>query len=371
MGVVGLERRVWSNFDWLLLTSMLLLCATGLGVLYSAGFRPDLGYSPPMKRQMYSMGIGMIGFIVCAVVNPSAWRRWTWVLFGIGCFLLAALYVNGVVAGGSRRWLEMGSLRFQPSEFTKIALILAMARIFSSESVPRNGYDLKTMVVPVLVMMVPVALILFEPDLGTALCHILIAGSMLLLAGVRWSTITKLALVAAVLAYPAWNSLQDYQKKRVISFMSPEQDPLGSGYHAIQSKIAVGSGQLFGKGVLQGTQTQLSFLPEQTTDFIFSVLAEEWGFMGSLFAFSLYGFLMLHALAIAGRCRERFSAFVVVGVALMLFWHMLVNIGMVVGVLPVVGLTLPLLSYGGSSAITVMAGLGLVAGVSMRRFLFS
>ncbi|MCB0343886.1 MAG: rod shape-determining protein RodA [Bdellovibrionales bacterium] len=368
---IRVDRRVLSNFDWLLTGAMLLLCAVGLVVLFSAGHVRETNYSPTMERQFVSMSIGLGVFVICFLLNPTFLRRWSFALYLLGCVLLAALFFKGVYAGGARRWLALGGFRFQPSEFMKLALILAMARIFSAENAPKDGYNMKTLITPVLVMGVPVALILFEPDLGTALCHLLIAGSMLLLAGVRGSTFLKLAIAGIALAYPAWSTLKDYQKQRVVSFLSPEQDPLGSGYHAIQSKIAVGSGKVFGKGFLEGTQTQLSFLPEQTTDFIFSVLAEEWGFMGSFLVISLFAFLVLHSFAIAGRCRERFSAFVVVGVAMMIFWHMVVNIGMVTGVLPVVGLTLPLLSYGGSSVITFMAGLGLVAGVSMRRFLFT
>lgn len=368
---IHLDRRVLGNFDWLLSGAVLLLCCAGLGVLMSAGHVPEKNFSPTMERQLASMGAGLAAFVAALTLNPSFLRRWAFVFYIVGCLLLAAVLGGGVVAGGARRWLSFGGFRFQPSEFMKLALILAMARVFSAEGAPKNGYDMKALIYPLAVMALPVGLILVEPDLGTALCHVLIAGSMLLVAGVRGSTFLKLALLAVALAYPAWNSLKDYQKQRVVSFLSPEQDPLGSGYHAIQSKIAVGSGKMFGKGFLQGTQTQLRFLPEQTTDFVFSVLAEEWGFFGSLVVLSLFAFLVLHSLAIAARCRERFSAFVVVGVATMIFWHVVMNIGMVTGVLPVVGLTLPLLSYGGSSVITFMAGLGLVAGVSMRRFLFT
>ena len=208
-------------------------------------------------------------------------------------------------------------------------------------------------------------------DLGTALCHILIAASMMFIAGIRLRTVLYMVLTALLLAYPAWMRLHDYQKKRIITFVAPESDPLGSGYHAIQSQIAVGSGALVGKGYLQGTQTQLSFLPEQTTDFIFSVLAEEWGFLGSITALALYSMVLFRILGVAARSKERFPAFVALGVGMMLFWHVFINIGMVIGVMPVVGITLPLLSYGGSSAVAFMSALGLVAGINMRRFVFS
>jgi rod shape determining protein RodA len=210
-----------------------------------------------------------------------------------------------------------------------------------------------------------------EPDLGTALVHLAIAGSMLFLAGVQRGTIIRLALIGGLLAVPGWHMLKDYQKQRVINFITPEADPLGTGYHAIQSKIAVGSGAVTGKGFMKGTQTQLRFLPEQTTDFIFSVLAEEWGFMGSLVILTLYSILILRVLGVAARAPDQFSLYVCYGVAAMMFWHVFVNIGMVIGVVPVVGVTLKLLSYGGSSVIAAMAGIGLVAGFSIRKSVFT
>lgn len=194
---------------------------------------------------------------------------------------------------------------------------------------------------------------------------------MLFLAGVRRGTIVRLLLVGGILVVPAWHMLKEYQKQRVLNFITPEADPLGTGYHAIQSKIAVGSGAVTGKGFMKGTQTQLRFLPEQTTDFIFSVLAEEWGFIGSLSILLLYAVLVLRTLGVASKCGESFSMYVCYGVASMMFWHVFVNIGMVIGVVPVVGVTLKLLSYGGSSVIAAMAGIGLVAGCSIRRSVFS
>ena len=371
MVIKTIERRHLSNFDWQLLLSMLLLSAIGLGLLYSAGYSPETKTSFPMNRQMAAMGGGLVVFLVCALVDTSVWRRYAFVFYVLGCIALVVLLSKGITAHGAKRWLAVGGLRFQPSEFMKLGLILAMARVFSSESAPKGGYTLVTLFWPCLVAGVPIFLTLIQPDLGTALSQVLIAGSMLLLAGVKRKTLFRLSIIGAIAAYPAWISLKEYQKQRVISFLSPDQDPLGSGYHAIQSKIAVGSGMITGKGFLEGTQTQLRFLPEQTTDFIFSVLAEEWGFLGSATVLALYAFLIIHSLSVASRCPDRFSAFVVVGVAALVFWHVVINIGMVVGVLPVVGLTLPLLSFGGSSIVTVMAGLGLVAGVKMRRYLFT
>jgi len=369
---MGRSKRLSLNPDWPLTLTVLALCAVGLGALYSAGYSEKLGYSAQMKRQAMSMGVGFVCFLVCMLVRPELWKRNAYLVYLLGCGLLTAILFSGVVAGGARRWLEIGGFRMQPSEFMKVALIIALARLFSHSSSLERGYNILSLLKPCMLMGIPFVLIVVEPDLGTGLCHLLIGGTMLMLAGVKKRTVLTLGLLGMCLAVPAWFfGLKEYQKQRILTFMSPEDDPLGSGYHAIQSKIAVGSGSLTGKGFLQGTQTQLRFLPEQTTDFIFSVLAEEWGFVGSLIVVSLYGFLIFRLLTIAARCNEIFPAFVVIGVAAMIFWHVLVNVGMVVGVLPVVGLTLPLLSFGGSSVVAVLGALGLAAGISSRRFLFN
>ncbi|MFN8391642.1 MAG: rod shape-determining protein RodA [Bdellovibrionota bacterium] len=365
------DKRQISSFDWLLLIAMLLLCGIGLVVIYSAGYDPQLETSKPMIKQAVSMGIGLVFFTVCIFINPTFWRRIAWPLYIAGCVLLLAVLLKGVVAGGARRWLEFGGFRMQPAEFMKIGLIMLFARLFSSESAPSEGYTIPTLIFPTVLLIIPTILIAKEPDLGTALCHLVIGGSMLLMAGIQRGTLMRIALAGALMSVPAWSMLKDYQRKRVLNFLSPEMDPLGSGYHAIQSKIAVGSGALTGKGFLKGTQTQLRFLPEQTTDFIFSVLAEEWGFLGSITVLALYTLLIFRILSICSKCQDSFSAYVSFGVASMMFWHVVINIGMVIGVVPVVGVTLKLLSYGGSSVIAAMAALGIVAGFSIRRFLFA
>ena len=368
-----MAKNYFSFVDWPLTIAMLLLCTIGLGVLYSAGYNPDTGSSSQMNRQAISIGIGFGGFLICMLFSPNFWKRYSYLLYFIGCGLLVLILVSGVVAGGARRWLDLGGFRMQPSEFMKVALILALARLFSRDKSPGSqGYNLYTMIPSLTLMLIPMGLIVVQPDLGTASSLGLIGGTMLLVAGVQKKTLISLALSGFVLAVPAWLfALKDYQKQRILTFMSPESDPLGSGYHAMQSKIAVGSGSISGKGFLEGTQTQLRFLPEQTTDFIFSVLAEEWGFIGTLFVILIYGFLVFRILTIASRSPDPFPAFVAVGVAAMLFWHIVINISMVLGVFPVVGLTLPLLSYGGSSVVSVMLALGLAAGISFRRFLFA
>lgn len=365
-----INKRLIGQIDWQLLILMLLLCTVGVCLVYSAGFDPKTGQSLKSTKDLQYMGAGLVSFFVCMSITTSFWRRSSFFLYVAVCLLLVAVLTKGVVVNGARRWIDLGGINMQPSEFMKLAVILTFARLFSRDNAPRDGYTYATLFLPTVLLMVPALLILKQPDLGTALCLLLIGGSMVLIAGVRITTFVSIAIIGAILAVPGWHFMKDYQKQRILTFMSPEVDPLGSGYHAIQSKIAVGSGAVFGKGFLKGTQTQLRFLPEQTTDFIFSVLAEEWGFVGSVIVLSIYCLLILRLLNIASRSTDNFSSFVAFGVAAMFFWHVFINIGMVIGVLPVVGVTLAMLSYGGSSVVTMMASLGIVAGFSIRRFMF-
>ncbi|MCL4130165.1 UNVERIFIED_CONTAM: hypothetical protein GTU68_063278 [Idotea baltica] len=371
MGRSQAAKRL-GHIDWWIVGTCLAISALGLVVLYSAGYNPELQSSPAVKRQLVSLGIGALGFTFCAILHPTFWRRWAYLIYGAGCALLLLILFKGVVAGGARRWLDLGGIRMQPSELMKLGVILALAKVFSSDRAPTMGYGFFALFIPGLVLLIPAVLTVAEPDLGTGLCHILIGGSMLLLAGVKPKILVRLLALVLIMLPVAWQfGLKEYQQQRVLTFMSPEKDPLGSGYHAMQSKIAVGSGALTGKGFLQGTQTQLRFLPEQTTDFIFSVLAEEWGFFGSSALLCLYAILILRLITIASVQQDRFTAFVSFGVAALLFWHVVINIGMVIGVLPVVGLTLALFSYGGSSLITVLISLGIVVGSNARRHSFS
>jgi rod shape determining protein RodA len=368
-----IDRRIISNFDWGLLIYPLLLSGIGLIVLGSAGYNPDTGTSNPQKLQAAYMGLSWILFFLATLLGPVAWKRLAIPVYVLGIILLLVIiFKGGIVAGGARRWLSLGPVRMQPSEIMKIGVILLLAKLFSSEYLPRDGYRFGNMWLPVLIMTLPAALILKQPDLGTALCLVAIGLVMLFVAGLRFKTILRLLIPAVLLAVPLWNfGLKDYQKQRVLTFLAPEEDPLGKGYHAIQSKIAVGSGAVFGKGYREGTQTQLRFLPEQTTDFIFSVLAEEWGFAGSLLVLCLYNLFLFHLLSIAGRMADPFSTYVTLGTAALIFLHVFINIGMVIGVLPVVGITLVLLSYGGSSLLTAMVLLGIVAGLNARRYMFT
>src|SRR5208337_588731 len=274
-------------------------------------------------------------------------------LYFLSILTLVGVMVAGKMVAGSRRWLLLGPFSFQPAELAKIAVILALATYFNRR--PRlEAMRLKDLAVPGLLVLVPVAVIIKQPDLGSGILVALVAGSMILFVGVRWRTLAGLALAMALCSPVVWILLKDYQRQRVLTFFNPEKDPLGAGYHILQSMIAVGSGQFWGKGFLQGTQSQLYFLPEQHTDFVFSVFAEEWGFVGSTVLLLLFAGLALWGL----------------GVTPLIFWQIFINLCMVTGVLPVVGIPLPLFSYGGSSLVTTFLGLGFLFNIRMRRYLF-
>lgn len=368
-----IDRRVFSNFDWGLIIYVLVLGLIGLVVLGSAGYDPDLDSSRAFKLQTAYMGLSWLVFLFATFLGPNAWKRLAIPVYVIGViFLLYIVFKGGIVAGGARRWVSLGPVRMQPSEVMKVGVILVLAKLFSSQYLPKDGYRVSNMWAPVLIMLFPALLVLKQPDLGTALCILAIGAAMIFVAGLRFKTILRLMIPAIILAAPTWHFvMKDYQKQRVLTFLAPEADPLGKGYHAIQSKIAVGSGAVFGKGYREGTQTQLRFLPEQTTDFIFSVLAEEWGFVGSTVVLSVYCMFLLHLLSMASRMADPFSMYVTVGTAALIFLHVFINIGMVIGVLPVVGITLVLFSYGGSSLLTAMLLLGIVAGLNARRYMFT
>lgn len=363
--MIGLDRRLISNFDWVLLVLTLLLAGTGLVNLYSA--TSDSGV---YLRQLYWILVGLGGMLVVVAIPYNRLDSAAYIIYGINVLLLAAVLVSGKVVGGSQRWLVFGPVRLQPSELMKVSLVLAMAR-YCRRKESLGPFGLRDLVVPLLIMGLPAALIMKQPDLGTALLLLAVGGSMLLFNGIRFRTLAFLG-GGALLAVPLiWRFLQPYQQQRVLTFLNPEGDPLGSGYHVIQSKIAVGSGGLWGKGYTAGTQTQLNFIPEHHTDFAFSVLAEEWGFIGGVVVVSLFALIFIWGLNISYHAKDRFARLASLGMLTIFFWQMLVNIGMVTGMLPVVGIPLPFISYGGSSAVVNMLALGLLMNVSMRRFVFT
>jgi len=349
---------------------VLLLGAAGLMTVYSAvtADPPPAAQKVLFYKQLIWFTLGFIVMTASFSFNYRVLERWAHPLYVVCVVLLLGVVVFGKLAGGSRRWLALGPIHLQPSELIKIAIVLVLAKYFSKGSDPR-GFSLKELIRPMLMTGLPFALIVIQPDLGTAGLVALIAVTMALFVKVERRALILLVASAGATIPFVWSLLKDYQKQRILTFLNPDQDPLGAGYHIIQSKIAIGSGMIFGKGYLQGTQNALSFLPEEHTDFIFSVLAEEWGAVGSMVVLLLFLVLILWGLNIAHRCRDPFGNILAIGITALLAWQVMINIGMTMGLMPVVGVPLPLISYGGSSTLTVAICIGLLMNISMRRFL--
>ena len=364
-----IDRRLVQNFDWLLLALILLIAGIGIVNLYSAGYNhtPE-GVTAVYIKQSYWFLVGLSILFLTLTIDYRHLERLAYPLFILSILLLLGVMVAGKTVSGSKRWLGAGFFSFQPSELVKIALILVLARHFHRLA-PEGPLGFKDLLFPLALILIPAALIARQPDLGSAILVTLVGVSMILLVGVHWRTLLVGVMVLVGSIPAVWPFLKEYQRQRVRIFLDPERDPLGAGYHIIQSKIAVGSGQFWGKGFLQGTQSQLHFLPEQHTDFVFSVFAEEWGFVGSAILVLLYLGLSLWGLLIARSCKERFGQLLALGVTSLLFWQVFINLCMVTGLMPVVGIPLPLFSYGGSSLITTMLALGLLLNLRMRRFL--
>jgi len=364
-----IDRRLFTHFDWTLMGLVLLIASIGMLNLYSTTSNGELSGTSFFAKQIMWMGIGLAVMIAVAFIEYRFYSDFANMFYLITLFLLLAVMAYGYITSGAQRWIKIGSISFQPSEFVKVSFILALAKFFQRPP-SREGYGLKDLSRPFLLVLVPVALILKQPDLGTAILLLLIFVSVLFFVKIRWTSLLTLAVAGIAVLPLVWSFLKEYQKRRIITFFNPDMDPLGAGYHIIQSKIAVGSGGIFGKGFMKGTQCKLGFLPEQQTDFIFSALAEEWGLIGSLLVLALYFGLVLWGLRIAVYSKDRFGALVSFGVVAMLFWHIFINMGMVLGIMPVVGIPLPLLSYGGSFFLSSLIGIGLLLNVSMRRYLF-
>lgn len=343
----------------------MLICTAGMVILYSASHAKQ---TPVLyHKQAIWYGVGVAAMVASFIINYRTIERWAYGLHGLTLVLLAAVLVFGKLAGGSQRWIGFGPVSLQPSEIAKVTVIIAMARYYAGRVRP-EGLSLKDLCFPFFLVMVPFGLIAKQPDLGTAMVLMLIAGSMTLFIKIERRTLFFLIAVGLTSMPLGWSFLKDYQRRRILTFIDPDRDPLGAGYHIIQSKIAIGSGMVAGKGMLQGTQSTLSFLPEQHTDFIFSVLAEEWGFLGAASVALLLLLLIGWGLAIAYQCKTVFGTILCVGISMLLFWQTIINLGMVTGLMPVVGMPLPLISYGGSSILTIMICIGLLMNVSMRRF---
>ncbi|MGZ3805583.1 MAG: rod shape-determining protein RodA [Pseudobdellovibrionaceae bacterium] len=366
------KRTLFKRLDLNFLLVIFALNVIGLINLYSATHGPHShDVEPLFVSQFVWLGIGWSVFFIFTLLDYALVSR-----LATGVFLLnlaALLYTTffGTVALGAQRWIDLGFFRYQPSETMKLALIILMAKILSTRNSASSGMGLKELALPLAVLLVPFGLVVEQPDLGTGMMLAAIGGSMILFTKVKKSILAVVISAVLVTAPMAWQfGLREYQKNRILTFLSPTNDPRGSGYNSIQSKIAVGSGRFLGKGFRKGTQSQLEFLPERHTDFIYSVLSEEHGFVGSMMTMGLFCMLFVLGLRIAMNARDKFGALLSVGVLCYVFWHMFVNIGMVIGLLPIVGVPLPLLSYGGSSMLTTMAGMGLISSVAYRRYLF-
>lgn len=361
------DRRLITHFDGLLLLTTLTILGLGAMTVYSATYDASSAtHTSHAWRQATWASVGLVGLLIAVFFDYRKLERYAFLFYAAGLCLLIAVPLFGSMGGGSRRWLSFGPVTLQPSETMKLALIILLARLFHHRTHP-GGLRLRDLAVPTAVTMVPVLLILGQPDLGTAGVFLFVFASMLLLAGPSPGTLGLLVLAALGAVPLLLSQLKPYQLKRITTFLNPELDPLGAGYHVIQSKIAIGSGGLTGRGYLHGTQNQLNFLPEQHTDFIFSVFSEEWGFVGAIGLIGLYVLLLVRGLVVVNRAKERFGALLAFGVLANVFWQAAINLGMTTGMLPVVGITLPFFSYGGSSLVTLMVGLGLVINVNMRR----
>ena len=360
------DRRLLQCFDWSLLGLTVLLAIIGLGNLYSAA-SAGVSQQGLFIKQLIWYGIGSAGMVVSFLVNYKLLERWTTFFYLVCVSLLFFVLFFGTSAGGARRWLFLFGFSIQPSEIAKVAVIFVLARYYSKVANVK-GLVLRELLRPFIAVLIPFALIFKQPDLGTAMLILLISASLTCFVKIERRSLIYLLSASMVTVPMVWFCLKEYQKQRILTFLDPDKDPLGAGYHIIQSKIAIGSGMVSGKGFLKGTQNVFSFLPEQHTDFIFSVLAEEWGIIGSFVLLLIFILLIIKGLSIAHKCKDPFGIILSVGITIIIFWECLINIGMVTGLVPVVGVSLPFISYGGSSIITSMISLGLLMNVSMRRF---
>jgi rod shape determining protein RodA len=326
-----IDRRLFVHVDWLLLTVTVLLALVGLVSIYSATY----SHWPYIyQKQVWWLTIGVVFMLLVIVVDYSFLRRFAYQIFVLSVFFLLVTLFLGRTVAGAQRWLSLGFISFQPSEFAKIAFIIVLARFLSTKNIPPRGLNVKGLIIPGVLLLIPFFLVVKGPDLGTALIFFLIFFSMMLTVKVRLKTLSTLLFVLAPAIPLAWMSLKNYQKARLLSFLNPASDPLGSGYHVLQSKIAIGSGGFLGKGFTKGTQGSLMFLPEHHTDFIFPIVAEEWGIVGSFTVLALFLTLILRGLNTAKTSKDRFGFLVALGISSMLFWHVVINIGMTSGLLP-------------------------------------
>jgi rod shape determining protein RodA len=367
LGEFGALGRARDQFDWTLFMTVAALAVIGVINLYSATSVARGSHSEDYIQQIYWLVGGGILATVVAAIDYRHYERLGYALYAGGVVLLLLVFILGREIRGSSRWIYIGSYSFQPSEFMKLFLVIALAKYLHDD--PKSeGRTLKDLVPPTLIGAVPTALVLLQPDLGTALILVLVFMSICALTRIQTRSLVGLGVGAAILAPVFWSyGLRGYQNERITAWLNPNENILGYNWDPHQARIAVGNGGWLGQGFMKGSQNQFLFLHEQHSDFPFPVFAEEWGFVGSVALISLYGLLVLWCLRVAAAAKDRFGAVLAIGVAAIVFWHAVFNLGMATGLLPVVGVTLPLFSYGGSSVMTVLLGVGLVMNVSMRR----
>lgn len=362
-----LDERRLDGFDLQFIAIVAAILGLGVVSIYSVTYTQTGGLAFYIKQLMW-IGLGAIAFVVMWVVDYHKIARLSYLLYGIVLVLLFVVLLMGKTSRGAQRWIPIGPFAFQPSEFAKLVLILVLASYYASA--PRTGW-LQRVVIPGAIMLPGLLLILKQPDLGSGLSFLAVYAAMLLVVGMR-SKALGIILLFSLMLFPfvweiTWTSLHDYQRQRVLTFVDPDYDPAGKGYHALQSRIAIGSGELSGKGLYGGTQSQLKFLPEGHTDFVFAVFAEEWGFLGVVVLLILFIMLILLSVEVALRAKDLLGSLLAAGVVAMLCFCMVVNIGMTAGMFPIVGIPLPLMSYGGSATIMTLASLGLLLNVKRRR----
>ncbi|VAW55205.1 Rod shape-determining protein RodA [hydrothermal vent metagenome] len=348
------------HLDPALLFGIAILLLMGLGVLYSAGDES----SALIQRQLTRIGLALFVMLIIAQIPPSTLRFWSPWLYIIGVILLVLVLVVGDVGKGAQRWLDLGFVRFQPSEMMKMVTPMMIAWYFSEKPLPPSW---RTLVIATLLILIPTFLIAKQPDLGTSLLIFAAGFFVLFLGGLSWRLMSGLTVFVAAMLPVLWHFMHEYQRGRVMTLLDPGRDPLGAGYHIIQSQIAIGSGGVYGRGWLNGSQSHLNFLPEQSTDFIFAVFAEEFGLMGGILLLVVYGYVIIRGLIIAVQGQDTYARLLGGSLSLTFFVYLFVNVGMVSGILPVVGVPLPLISYGGTSMVTLLAGFGVLMSVNSHR----
>jgi len=364
-----IDRRMVSNFNWFFFLAILTVSVIGVITIYSANHaRPEDFFRGLYIKQIYWIIYGLMVMMLALAFDYRWYSRYAFIIYILTLIGLVYVLVGGVVTSGSKRWIYIGPISIQVSEFAKIAIIIVLAKYFESLKVS-GQYTLGDLVFPALLTATLGGLIVVQPDLGTTMMILFIFLAFIVAIEINRLTLIKLFISGLALAPTLWFFLKDYQKARVKTLFNPDLDPLGAGYHSIQSKIAIGSGGFWGKGLFAGTQSRLNFLPEKHTDFIFSVFAEETGFLGVLLLISLFAFIILKGLNIAFRAADRFGFFLSLGLIMSIAFYIIFNVGMTIGIFPITGIPLPFVSYGGSSLITNYFAVGLLLNVEMRRTL--